>query len=85
MVPFILHGDPSDPTHVWGEVTVGGKTSTWRITWPYGFSARYDPALEILDPSGAVVAREGQLISDAAGSGNGLDAVSICMIGGRQY
>ena len=33
------------------------------LVWPVGFSARFRPTLEILDDAGAVIAREGDLVT----------------------
>ena len=53
------------------------------IEWPAGFRARYAPMLEVLDPSGRVVAREGQTVSDAQGGGD--PDFALCGIGGVVY
>jgi hypothetical protein len=56
------------------------------ITWPAGFRARFSPGLEILDPSGTVVARGGVVISDAGGgSGLGGEGFDLCSINGKTY
>ncbi len=82
-IPFVIHGDPASPTHVWGEVTATGRTVRFEIEWPAGFRARYAPMLEVLDPSGRVVAREGQTVSDAQGGGD--PDFALCGIGGVVY
>jgi hypothetical protein len=48
--------DPAGAFIVWLQ---DGAERTIPVSWPAGFSARLDP-LEVLDASGAVVAREGQ-------------------------
>lgn len=80
-VPFTLVGDPTAHPPDWGVSQFDGHRIDF--IWPAGFTARFDPDLEILDPSGAVVARAGT-ISDAGGTGNeGL--YQICGIGGKTY
>jgi hypothetical protein len=82
--PFTLEGDPASTPAVWG-IDAGGLR--FDIRWPAGFTARFTPSLEVLDPTGSVVARGGQTVRDAGGSG--LDPVSndfaVCSIGGRTY
>jgi hypothetical protein len=52
-----VHGALSDPRLAW---VVSASGSRVDISWPTGYSARFAPMLEVLDPSGAVVAREGE-------------------------
>jgi hypothetical protein len=33
------------------------------VTWPSGYRGRFVPAFEVVDPSGAVVAHEGQAVT----------------------
>ena len=80
LIPFTLTGDSHATPSVWGIDNTGRR---FDIVWPYGFHARFDPALEVLDPTGRVVAKAG-LVSDASGAGGG-DSVAICDIGGQQY
>lgn len=57
------------------------------IVWAYGFSARVvDGQAQLVAPDGTVVAREGDVISDAGG-GLGLtgDAFHVCQIGSTMY
>ena len=55
---WVLHGDPADPRVTW----ITGPTAERRdIAWPRGSSARFDLELEVLDPSGRVVAHEGSV------------------------
>lgn len=64
-VPAVLRGDAADATVAWIE----GYWSHERIdvVWPTGFTGRFDPDLEILDPSGRVVLREGDYIDGTCG------------------
>jgi len=34
------------------------------VTWPVGFRARFAPTLEVLTPTGTVVAREGDVLGE---------------------
>jgi hypothetical protein len=54
----VLAGDPTDPRVAW-MVSRGQRVD---VMFPYGFSARFAPDLELLDASGAVVARAGDPI-----------------------
>jgi hypothetical protein len=52
------------------------------ILWPRGFSAReYQSRLELLDPSGLVLARDGEEVSGVLG----LDPEHVCMVRGKVY
>ena len=60
--------------------TAGGHFPT--ILWPRGFSAReYQGRLELLDPSGLILARDGEEVSGV----NGPDPEHVCMVRGTQY
>ena len=54
----VLAGDANDPRVAW--LLSGGKRVD--VVFPLGFSARFNPGLEVLDGSGAVVARGGDRI-----------------------
>ena len=77
--PFTLEGDATASPAVWGVDIAGHR---FGIVWPPGFKARFSPGLEILDPSGAVVARAGT-VSDAGGAGD--DPFGVCSIDGKTY
>lgn len=77
--PFTLVGDRTKSPPVWG-INLAGQP--FAIVWPAGFRARFSPGLEILDPSGTVVARGG-VVSDAGGAGD--PTFGICGIGGKTY
>lgn len=55
-----LVGDSNDPRVAW-LATAGGNSAD--IIWPPGFSARFDPALKVLDASGTVVYKAGDKIT----------------------
>ncbi len=55
------------------------------LVWPAGFSARFAPNLELLDPSGAVVGRQGDLIDDAGGGTAGGNVTYVCELHGQVY
>jgi hypothetical protein len=81
--PFRLDLDLEHPGHVWGIYEQDGRR--FEIAWPPRFSVRTLPEPAVLDPSGNVVGRDGQLIEDAGGS-TGIDGVAaICSIGGTTY
>ena len=56
----VVHGDPRDPKIAWLTTDRGGRID---VTWPAGYRARFQPALEVLDPTGAVVLHEGQPVN----------------------
>ena len=60
-----LSGRPDDPRVVWLDGNFGRK----EVVFPQGFSGRLTPALEILDPSGRVIAREGTVIDGGCVTG----------------
>ena len=60
-----LTGDPSDPRIAWLTGTYGRK----EVVFPAGFTAQFAPRLEILDATGAVVAREDQIITEGCVTG----------------
>jgi hypothetical protein len=60
-----LRGDPTNTSRpVWVETWTGQPRT---ILWPYGFSARFNPALELLNEQGDVVAREGDVLQLTGG------------------
>jgi hypothetical protein len=46
-----------------GGVYVETRNRRLKILWPYGFTARLSPRLEIMDAEGEVVAKEGDALS----------------------
>ena len=61
-----LRGDSADPRVVWLENAAGERTD---VAWLPGSSARFAPDLEILDPAGQVIAREGAIATGGCGTG----------------
>jgi hypothetical protein len=55
-----LHGSPTDPQVTWATDNRSGLHFV--IVWPTGYSAHFDPKVAVLDASGNVVGREGDLI-----------------------
>jgi hypothetical protein len=74
-----------------GEVTIHGSTGDPALTWikfepegrrenllsPDGYQARFAPALEVLDPSGRVVAREGDRVTGGCAMSPGGTFISL--------
>lgn len=56
----VLHGSLSDPRVNWAVDRVTGRRI--ELLWPVGYSARFAPALEIMDEKGGVVGSEGDYI-----------------------
>jgi hypothetical protein len=65
---FRLDGSPTDPELAW---MTGPDGSRHRLVWRPGFSARFAPALEVLDDHGVVVAHEGTRIVGGCAMPNG--------------
>ena len=55
-----LHGSPTDPALTWIQFHPSGGRRN--VVWPAGHRARFTPQLEVLDPSGIVIASEGQVV-----------------------
>lgn len=58
-----LTGSPTDPRLVW---MMAGER--YELEWPVGYSARFNPRLELLDGNGKVVGREGTELAGGARS-----------------
>lgn len=71
-----LHGDPRDERVAWGE----GFGNRGELVWPPGYVARVDPDLEVLDPSGNVVFREGDTLPGGCAVGPAHDPPSLVLI-----
>jgi hypothetical protein len=65
----ILHGDPTAEVPVWIEPLPEFYADRGRVEviWPFGFSARFTPDLELLDSEATIVGREGGRLHDLAG------------------
>lgn len=57
--PIVLSGSPTERPAVWSDY--GGERGT--IVWPIGYYATFNPALEVWDGLGHVVARQGDNLS----------------------
>jgi hypothetical protein len=79
------------------EPLVVGRTGDWltftgatsghaaAVVWPHGFTARIiDGKGALLDPSGAVIGREGDTLTDVGGGSSG-DGFAVCSIGSHIY
>ena len=80
----VLHGSPSAADPVWLEAVArpGVKIA---VRWPAGFRARFAPKLELLDPGGTVVARDGDVLT-LIGTGPGSDGrIEIMAFDGKAY
>jgi hypothetical protein len=79
--PFRVVIEPTAVHPVSGVYLSSG--TQFAIDWAPGFRVQTIPELAVLDPSGKVVARNGEVISDAGGSPG--DPAFICIIGGTIY
>jgi hypothetical protein len=68
LVDATLHGSPTDPRVAWIDLHGFGQRAA---LFPTGYSARFDPSLEVLDTSGNVKFREGDKIDGACGASDG--------------
>ncbi len=62
---FRLHGAAGDSRLAWMIRPDGTRTE---LAWPVGFSARFNPALQVLDGQGRVVASEGSIVQGGCGT-----------------
>jgi hypothetical protein len=62
---WTLHGSPDDPRSAWMIEPDGRRTE---LAFAPGWSARFTPRLEVLDATGAVIAREGSEITADCGT-----------------
>lgn len=63
----VLAGDPDDAEVAW---LVGRDGARQAILWPFGYSARFDPGLELIAPNGTVIARAGDRLELGGGVGD---------------
>lgn len=66
MNKVVIHGSAEDPALAWIVFPDGTRVN---LVWPLGFRARFVPKLEVLNASGRVVAREGDLATGGCGMG----------------
>ena len=78
----ILHGDSRDPRLAW---LVNPDGLRVEVQWPRGFTARFNPELELVASNGEVVAREGDDLDLGGGFGAGDGAFSVCEINGTYH
>ncbi len=57
----VLHGDAGDPAVAW--ITDRAGAGRIEVIWPPGYLARFSPRLVVVDPTGAIVHREGDAIT----------------------
>jgi hypothetical protein len=59
-----LAGSPDDPSVAW---VVSDEGQRVNVLWPAGFTARFGPEIELIDPIGQVFARSGDLLTLGGG------------------
>lgn len=59
-ISAVIRGDPADPHVTWLIAQPGARLET---LWLPGYHARFNPTLEVLDATGAVVLREGDRVN----------------------
>lgn len=64
-----LHGSPNDLALTWLMFSSDGHRLN--VVWPPGYRARFAPTLAVLDPSGNIVAVEGQRVEGGCPMPNG--------------
>lgn len=64
LVGATLHGSPTDPRLAWME----GPMGRVELVWPRGYSARFNPQLEVLDDADQLIATERVPIIGACGT-----------------
>jgi hypothetical protein len=75
VTPHVVPDDADHPIH-YRSVADGHEI---HVRWPVGFSARLNPALEIVAPDGKVIAQEGVPIEGMGGGYGSDDAFTVCL------
>lgn len=65
--PAVLRGSPVDGRVAWLQTLDARRIE---IIWPAGFSARFEPMLEVLDATGTEVLRDGDFVDGACEMGD---------------
>jgi hypothetical protein len=77
----ILHGSPTDARLAWLANDAGGRTE---LLWPWGFTARFTPELEVVARDGTVVGRHLQRI-EVGGAYDSDTLFRICWVAGKVW
>jgi hypothetical protein len=75
IVDATLTGNPSNPRVAW----LTSPTGRHDVVFPPGFKARFTPKMEVLNASGAVVARDGTTVSGGCVTGPGPNAALLIL------
>jgi hypothetical protein len=67
LTPSVLRGNAADPRKAW---LVGYDGKRIELIWPEGYTARYAPSLEVLDPTGHAVLEAGDFVDGTCGIGD---------------
>ena len=70
----VVRGDAEDPDLAWLEDYETGERLN--VVWPNGFSARFTPGLEVLDPSGQIVLQDGDFVDATCGRSSGRELLA---------
>jgi hypothetical protein len=70
-----IHGSPADAALTWIVFEPEGRREN--LLWPAGYRARFAPGLEVLDPSGRVVAHEGDQVIGGCAMPPGGTSISL--------
>ena len=80
----VLHGSVSAVDPVWIE-PIASPSGKVAVRWPGGFRARFAPTLELFDPTGVLIAREGDILTGLGGGGGSDGRFNIDELDGRTY
>jgi len=73
----MITGSPSDPRLVWVRDNSSGRELP--LVWPPNWTARFDPKLEVINPSGVLRFRDGDQVTGGCVEGPG-----VLMLSGLQ-